>query len=192
MHGNAFRRAKDSMWEITAPGLSPDKKRHIEEGKKDSFMLSPLPRGSPAQRDTLHKGEYPTSPWIPGWAYRCQVCPSEPKFQAQPCGPKHQTCSPADPGTRVAYPRTPLRFLDGQSGVGLSLPQSVKTGRGAYFFKCATFEESWIIKENWYHKRKLIKTPMTDSKKYKSMKYLKRIQNNLLKEFGELNTHTDS
>lgn len=31
---------------------------------------------------------------------------------------------------------------------------------------------------------------MTDSKKYRSMKYLKRIQNNLLKEFSELNTHT--
>lgn len=32
---------------------------------------------------------------------------------------------------------------------------------------------------------------MTDSKKCRSMKYLKRIQNNLLKEFSELKKHTD-
>ena len=39
--------------------------------------------------------------------------------------------------------------------------QSVKTGRGACFFKCvdnnASPQELWIINETWHHQRKLIK-----------------------------------
>lgn len=83
--------------------------------------------------------------------FKCQAHPSEPRHQDGLHVPKHQACLPGDPGTRPDHPRTPAASLPmyatrlptknlwtGWPGKSFAYwSQSTKTGRGAYFLKCA-------------------------------------------------------